>query len=149
MSTLVFRNLEQEDLKNLLAWHQDAELANRYGGSDWPQKLWRIMQSDKNRQCRIACLNNEPIGYVDIELHPDDHLMWIGLAVKPELRKQGFGKRILEEFLTIPFTQNFKEIWAGIEYDNIASRKCFENVGFEAKNIEPDEENILDYVLTR
>lgn len=149
MSTLVFRDLEQADLENLLSWHQDAELANRYGGSEWPQQLWNIMENDENRMCKIVCENNEPIGYVDLEVHPNEHLVWIGLAVKPELRMKGFGKRILKEFFMTPLAQEFKEIWAGIEYDNIASRKCFESVGFKEKTEKPDEENILDYVLVR
>lgn len=149
MSDLLFRPLAESDLAELSRWHQDPELANRYGGSDWPKKVWEIMRKDSNRQCSIVSRDDEPIGYVDIELHPDEHLMWIGIAVKPELRKQGIGKKILETFLSTPIVQQYREVWAGIEHDNVASRRCFESVGFTAKNSEPDEEGIIDYVLVR
>jgi len=143
MDSIVFAPLIEKDIALLHSWHQDSELSNRIGGKDWPKKLWEILSTDLNRKCWTASMGGEIIGYVDFEIHPDENIAWIGLAVKPELRKQGFGKRILEEFLKLPFVRKYKEIKAGIEPDNVASMKCFVSVGFEAEKL--DGEGIMDY----
>lgn len=104
------------------------------------------MQSNPNRILILAKLNDRIIGYVDFEVHPNENLAWMGLAVKPELRGQGLGTRILKEFLLSPIAKQYPEIWAGIEPDNQASLRCFQDVGFTSKMTQPDEEGILDYV---
>lgn len=142
---LSFRPLVEKDLDELMEWHVDSELSHRYGGSDWPKKLWQIMQNDQSRTCWIASMEDVPVGYVDFEVHADENLAWIGIAVKAELRKQGLGKRILSEFLQLPIVQSFKEIRAGIEQDNIVSIRCFSAVGFRPLGIEPDDEGVIDY----
>jgi len=95
----------------------------------------------------IVLKDSQAIAYVDLEIHRKENLDWIGLAVKPELRRQWFGKKILQEYLSSPFALEFNEIWAGIDYDNIASRKCFESVGFKEKRSKPDDEGIIDFVF--
>lgn len=144
---ITFAALTAEDVQELEQWHQDAELAHRYGGAEWPRKLWEIIQKNAQRKCWVASLNCEQVGYVDFEMHPEEQLAWIGLAVKAEKRGQGLGKSILQEFLTTSIVQNFREIRAGIEHDNTASVRCFSSVGFIPLNTEPDEEGILDYSL--
>lgn len=79
-------------------------------------------------------------------MHPSS-LAWIGIAVKPLMRRQGLGKLILKKFLDSEYVEGFNEIRAGIEFDNIASVKCFESVGFVPLNAEPDDEGIIDYSL--
>lgn len=145
MDTIVFTALASKDLQELEHWHQDPELARRYAGTKWPQHLWEIVQKDPMRCCWVASLGGEAIGYVDFEMHPKEHLAWIGLAVKAEKRGQGWGKHMLQEFLKMPFVRGFTEIRAGIEPDNIASIRCFSSVGFVAMSPEPDEEGIIDY----
>lgn len=73
--------LAKKDVAKLEHWYEDDELANRYGGKDWPRKLWEILQRDPNRQCWMAHGNNEPIAYVDFELHPQEDLAWISLVI--------------------------------------------------------------------
>ncbi len=146
MSDISFRPIESSDIPELTNWHSDDELAGRYGGVEWPQKLWDIMSKDSNRRCWIALKDQLLIGYVDIELHPQEHIFWIGIAVKPQLRKQGLGTLVLQTFFRNLPMQDYKEAWAGIEKDNAASRACFEKVGFTAKNPNGDQEGIIDYM---
>lgn len=146
MKDIRFIELNENHLNELSEWHQDKELSNRYGGSEWPKKLWEIMGNDENRKCWIALNDDKPIAYVDFEIHPNA-LAWIGIAVKPTMRGQGLGKRILANFLESEYVKDFDEIRAGIEFDNIASIKCFESVGFIPLNNQPDEEGIIDFSL--
>ena len=104
------------------------------------------MSNDENRKCWIVLSGNNAVAYVDFEIHPNA-LAWIGIAVKPMLRGQGLGKRVLKDFLKSEHIKGFKEIRAGIEFDNISSIKCFESIGFISLNAEPDDEGIIDYSL--
>lgn len=145
MTIIHFRELAKDDVPVIHAWHEDPELAGRYGGRAWPEKLWDIMQKDSNRKCWLAIHEGLIIGYVDFEIHDDDKSAWIGLAVSPELRGKGFGKKILQQFLSQPFVKEYAEIKAGIEPDNIASVKCFAGVGFKPVSEELDEEGVMDF----
>lgn len=147
MEHLSFGLLERNDVTELMLWYRDTELANRYGGHDWPQKLWPILLQEKNRQCWMVRMNNEQVGFVDFEMNPMENLAWIGLVIKPELRNKGLGKRILQEFLAQSSVRSFSEIRAGIEPDNIASVRCFTALGFKPLHEKPDEEGIIDYSL--
>lgn len=148
MDSLTFAQLTEADVPELEEWHKDPEVAHRYGGST-VRKIWDITLKDPNRTLWLAKDGDLIVGYVDFEAHPADNLAWIGLIVRPALRRQGWGTRILREFLESDTVKPHKEIWAGIEHDNAASRRCFERVGFTPKTTEPDNEGILDYVFTR
>lgn len=145
VDSIVFTPLVAEHLQELEQWHQDSELARRYAGTKWPLQLWDILQKDPMRRCWVVSAGDEAIGYVDFEMHPEEHLAWIGLAVKAEKRGQGWGKRILQAFLKTPFAQKFTEIRAGIEPDNTASIHCFSSAGFVPLSTKPDEEGVIDY----
>lgn len=145
MKKVCFKPLAEEDIEDLLQWHADDELSRRYAGTEWPMKLWKILQQDKQRRCWVAWNDNERVGYVDWEMHPDEHLAWIGLAVKPERRREGWGTAILRAFLVTDDARAYSDIRAGIEPDNEASVRCFSSVGFMPINGQPDEEGIIDY----
>lgn len=146
---LRFEAVREDDLVHLTEWHADAELAARYGGTDWPAKLWEILNTDPSRRCFIAWNDDEAVGYLDWELHPDENLAWIGLAVKPELRAKGWGTRILRAWLESEIAHSVGEIRAGIEPDNPASVRCFSSAGFKPMSDVPDEEGIIDYSYTQ
>lgn len=145
MTIIHFRELAEDDVPVIRSWHEDPELAGRYGGKAWPEKLWEIMRKDENRKCWLAVHDGLIVGYVDFEIHADEKCAWIGLAVNPEIRGKGFGKAILKQFLEQPFAREYGEIKAGIEPDNAASVKCFEAAGFKPLADKPDDEGIIDY----
>lgn len=149
MNNLHFKPLTNDDLDELLQWHIDEELSRRFAGTEWPKKLWEILQRDNQRRCWIAWSNGERMGYVDWEMHPNEHLAWIGLAVKPERRGKGWGAEILRAFLLTDDAQAYSDIRAGIEPDNEASVRCFSSAGFTPMSDKPDEEGIVDYVYRR
>ncbi len=146
MTIIHFRELAKDDVPVIHGWHENPELAGRYGGRAWPEKLWEIMQKDEKRKCWLAIHDGLIVGYVDFEIHADEKNAWIGMAVNPELRGKGFGKAILKQFLDQPFAKEYAEVKAGIEPDNVASVKCFEAVGFKPISHKLDEEGVMDYV---
>jgi|GEM_PF-2573264 len=145
MSTIHFEPLSAHAIEELCIWHKDPELAGRIGGNDWPNKLWTILQKDSLRSCWLAYIDHNLVGYVDFEEHPDENIAWIGLAVKPDRRNQGFGKHILQNFLQLPIVKAWPKIRAGIEVDNIASKKCFMSLGFKPMQEKADDEGIIDF----
>lgn len=146
MDPLSFSLANEIDLQELQRWHEDPELSKWYGGPERIRETWQLTRKDPRRTLWIARNASGSVGYVDFEEHPEERLAWIGIAMAPSLRGQGLGKRIVQEFLRLPMARRYPEIWAGIEHDNSASKRCFEGAGFTTTMTEPDAEGILDYV---
>lgn len=149
MPALRFAPLTEGDMVELLQWHQDGELARRYGGSDWPRQLQEVLRTDPARSCWVVWKDGKRVGYLDFERHPAENLAWIGLAVAPDLRGKGLGRDILQMFLRESEAMAFREIRAGIEPDNAASVAVFSSSGFVPMRSTPDEEGIIDYSFIR
>lgn len=144
-ANLIFRPLDQSDITELEEWHQDTELRKRYGESDWPNMLLKLIEKDPNRKCWIVREGDARVAYVDLEV--EDRVGHIGLVVNPSLRNRGFGKRVLTAALSLLELRNVKEVHAGIEQDNVASLQCFKAVGFKQINEKPDHEGCLNFVF--
>lgn len=72
----------------------------------------------------------------------EDGVGHIELAVRPDLRGNGFGKRILRAFLSGP-GRTFAELHAHIEIGNAASLACFQRCGFVVGAEQDDDEFFL------
>jgi RimJ/RimL family protein N-acetyltransferase len=143
MSDLLLLPITEEDLSELEQWHADSRVKDRYGGADWPRKLFQFTKRDSNRTYWIAWENEKRIGYVDCEVK--DATAWIGLVVNPAMHNQGHGKNILRSFLRLPFVQPLKEVRAGIEEDNEPSLRCFQGARFTRLDEKPDHEGIINF----
>ncbi|HVW66954.1 MAG TPA: GNAT family N-acetyltransferase [Candidatus Peribacteraceae bacterium] len=148
MKGIAFRSLVANDVPELMKWHADPAISNRYGGAERPKMILQTIQTDLNRSCLIVQEDKNTIAYVEIEKHPDEHVLWIGLVVNPDYQNRGYGKRILKMLLSSDYVQGFQEVRAGIEHDNEPSVRCFRSVGFVPMQEEPDEEGILDFIYT-
>ena len=140
MAEIEFFKLEKAHLDELVEWHRDELIASRYGNIFWPESMLGLCERRENRFCLVASLENKNVGYIDFEINENDFEGWIGLVVNPIMRGSGYGTRILKQFTTTPVARKARELRAGIELDNLASIKCFENAGFEKISPEPDEE---------
>ncbi|RDL47385.1 hypothetical protein BLJAPNOD_06225 [Ensifer sp. M14] len=136
-SEIAFRRSTNGDLEAYRSRFADAEIARflSYPSNDW---FAHVTGSD-NAQCLIAA---PPGGATLAEIHVDrdeDGVGHIELAVRPDLRRNGYGKRILLAFLR-GLGSGFAELHAHIEIDNVASLACFQRCDFvEAAKQDDDE----------
>lgn len=134
-----FRLLQEQDLPDLEEWHKEGV---SLPGTEWPRKLFAIINNDPCRKCFIASVQEENVGYVDCEFGNDENV-YIALMVDPKLRNKGYGKDILQSFMSHPEVLG-RIVCAGIEEDHVQSLRCFEAVGFVRRDNQPNHEGIIN-----
>jgi RimJ/RimL family protein N-acetyltransferase len=175
--TVTLTALRREDLVLIVDWFEDAETRRYVGGPDWPSRML-ARQSAVGSMFRgeqllrtyrwLARIDDLPVGYVDCGVTdcwttcaaPDEageplvlHSLEgpacsIVVVVDPKIRGRGVGHQILRALLHEPTLHEVRVFGAGIEPDNLASRRCFERVGFRLHDAAPDWEGIIYYLLT-
>jgi RimJ/RimL family protein N-acetyltransferase len=116
-------------------WNQDEELRYRIC---FPTLHWfDYVTTEPTEHALIAYEGDEAIGSVQWALQ-EDGTVGFDLAVRPDIRGQGYGRRVLHAFLQLPELAAVPILWGGIEPDNEASLRCCRAVGF---TIEPDPED--------
>ncbi len=101
------------------------EIENLSFSSPKPESLFR---QDENKYL-VAKENGKMVGYIGLEKIVDEiHI--INMAVHPENRKQGIGKRLLEKVL------NDRDIfYLEVRVSNLAAQKLYEKYGFKKAGI--------------
>jgi GNAT superfamily N-acetyltransferase len=128
------------------AWRQawsleDAEIVRqlRNAGRDWfgdahaitsdEQRAWWEAHKD---EIRCILVGDPPVGYGMLVRREDR--FWVSLAVSPEARGLGWGRKIYEVLAQIAGDE---PIYAGIRRDNVASRRAAEHAGFTPVAVDP------------
>lgn len=77
--------------------------------------------------------SDEPVGVLDIEMPKRDNLqlVWCGLVVHPDHRRQGHGTAMAEEVVRRTSEANRSIIWTGTAEDDEGSRAFAERLGFK------------------
>jgi RimJ/RimL family protein N-acetyltransferase len=73
----------------------------------------------------------------------------IAFAVDPARRRHGLGSAMIGALVQRPELRTVSLFEAGVEPENVASRRCLEKAGFRMRSEEPDFERILYYRLWR
>ena len=136
----MFRCFTTEGLDAYRAWFSDAEIACflSYPSDDW----FAHVTGSENARC-WAAVDPDGIMLAEIQVDRDEDCVGhIELAVRPNLRGNGYGKRILLAFLIGPGTI-FAELHAQIEVDNAARFACFLRCYFVVAGEQDDEEFCL------
>lgn len=130
---MVFRKATVEDADLLLRWRNDPETRAASRNMEMIEfddhvKWLNQVLADPHRHLFVVDVDGEPIGTIRADDGPDDatELCW---TVAPEAREQGYGKRMLGEFLKHPGLAG-KKVWAEIKTDNPASAKMVSDSGF-------------------
>ena len=94
----------------------------------------------------ICKLNHTPIGTIDIfDFNPQHQRAGLGIIITEKERNKGFAKEALE--LTVNYCFSIlllKNIYCNILEDNTASKKLFENMGFNLIGIKKNWINSVD-----
>jgi len=70
-------------------------------------------------------------------------------VVDPERWRQGFGRATLRAMMKTSETSDADLFVAGIDADNIASKRCAVGAGFVPEDKEPDREGIIYHLCER
>jgi GNAT superfamily N-acetyltransferase len=89
-----------------------------------------------------------PVAEIDYYFDGDE-VGGLCFAVNPTLRRQGFARKMLEEFMG---REAFKEVRcfrAWVDHENEVSCRLLESSGFTVLVTQPDDQGYLEYVLER
>ncbi|WP_274364748.1 GNAT family N-acetyltransferase [Paenibacillus thermotolerans] len=124
-----FVELDLEGLQVLEEWFKDPEVLKRLTGKQPLRQWFQNVQQSSNYWAWMVTQEGQPVGQIAIEIY-SDRTAALSLLTHPQLRSQGYGKRMLEQLLLRPELAEAVSIKANIEPDNIASVKCFTKAGF-------------------
>lgn len=141
-----FRLIDEEGLAEYETWWTDAELRRRI---ERPTRVWfDYVRQTPGCFAWLIYEDGSLVGQVQLEPYLEQ-IASFGLVVKPELRGQGYGKRILRALLERDEMAPYARLEVTIEPDNTASLRCFESAGFRQQEGGPDWEGFLHFVFVR
>jgi RimJ/RimL family protein N-acetyltransferase len=121
-----------KDLAALVAsWFIEDEEGQRRLDSDFygaDLKWWRLVQHDPARYGWVGLLDDEPIGFLDLEI--EGERAGIAIYVRREFRRRGIGKQLLRLAAVEGRSLGVPELVGSAERDNAASTRCLIAAGF-------------------
>ncbi len=91
----------------------------------------------------VAYDDKKPVGLAIAakQLKPDgEHWLYVDeLGVRPDYRKRGIGRSLMEELLKIAKKWNLDELWLGTEPENDAANHFYRSLGLS------EEEHFIGY----
>lgn len=176
--SVVLRRLTTDDLAAIAGWFADPDTSRYLGGPQWPARMLANAERSIGTDFRgarqtaadhyLALLEGVPVGYVDCGTFdrrviyggegPDGPIIIdtidaitgaIAFTIDPTRRRQGLATRMIRALTDHPDLAAVELFEAGVDPDNIASRRCLEAVGFALRSVEPDFEGMLYYQAWR
>lgn len=148
MNDLVFDPMTQHYLPLLEKWFEDAELRRRLGGMLPLQNFFDYVQSEPDYFWWVAVDADRPVGMAFMQIEPGEP-QGFGFFVRPDLRRRGYGTRILKMLPARPEAASATVWQVGIEADNFASQRCVAALGFVPDGNGPDAGGFLQYFYHR
>jgi RimJ/RimL family protein N-acetyltransferase len=142
------RPLRRADCDRMGAWFADADTNRWLGGAEWPLEVLALCDPASGRFAYAAVSGDELVGLVDVECYADRRAS-MAIVVAPGLRRQGVGRKILDQVLEQPDLAHILEFFGGVEVGNIASQRLITAAGFLAMQDGPDEEGFTYYARRR
>jgi RimJ/RimL family protein N-acetyltransferase len=160
-------------------WFGHPEVRHRLGGPDWPARELRLMREKPDGEFRgrrvlrvHSWLVRDDGGTVVAKIGGDVYDRWtrydgegsdgplisaveagpaMGLAyvVDPGRWGEGIGRAVLLAVVAHPHVADVRVLVAGIDADNVASRRCAEAAGFRPDDPRPDHEGTVHHLLRR
>lgn len=135
--------LSEEYFKELYNWNNAEKHFELYTCRPInPQKSYKEYIKDmedsinnKNTRTYILVNTKEPLGKINLfDYNPRNHSAEFGYYMPEKNRNKGYGKIMLEQFLTLAFSdENFKlnKLYATTSSNNLASMKLLEKLDFK------------------
>ncbi|MEK3886133.1 GNAT family N-acetyltransferase [Bacillus sp. FSL K6-3431] len=139
--TLVFCEINMNHIPIVNNWyHNDSD---SFYVEELTERFIKYVTTNPNHYCWIVYQSNVPVGRVSYEI--DNQKAYIDILIRPDYRRKGFGKMIIEQVINRTEISSIKQIVAGIKHTNEASINLFKSVGFDAMENEVDNDGFIDY----
>ena len=141
-----FREFTPNDISELKSWFAQPNPENKFINDYADVDAWlKLIKDDpENRFGYLIYQDSQPVAFLDLELN-DDNSASIAFGVKPELRGQGLGGKIIQEVMVLPNLQGITKIHAGVEPDNAASQKVLLSNEFVKVS---EEDGVIEFEKT-
>lgn len=152
-----FKIIQTKDITEFIPLLKELEFGDKFslamlkwcGIGKWDEslKLWEVY---------LAKLNTETIGvmglYQCIDSPPG--MVWVGwFGLRPNFRKQGWGKIMMETLKDYALSFGFKELWVFTNDDNLPAISFYEKLEFinlgAASKICPGKTHTLSDIVMR
>lgn len=143
MEELIFHDINIEHIALVNSWYWDGD---SFHIEKLTEQYINYVASEPHFYCWIISINNEFIGKVDFEIEEDK--AYISIIIRPDCRRKGYGKKILEQVMKRYANSSIKHIFAGIHYTNEPSQKLFLSVGFIPLSDEPDKDGFINVMFS-
>ena len=143
----IFEETTKNDCFILDSWNKHENIKEWIGIEDWFEYL-EYTNSNPDYFVINALYHNDIISSICMEII--EEIGYISIMVNPEEHSKGHGKKILSLFLqkmSQIVNRKIKYIQAGIDPENVVSKRCFESVGFEFDKNGEDGEMIYLYEI--
>jgi len=137
--TLTLRPVEKNDYETILKWRNDPDvrinsLTQHIISIDDHIEYWNDFLKNKTNFAFIAIYGNNEMGVLKLK-KMEKTIYEIDVFLSKDYRNRGLGSQVLKIAKEISIQKGIKKLVAKIKYDNEASKKAFENVGFSPKLI--------------
>ena len=134
---LTFTPIDEEGLAIYGSWFSDDELRHRI---EPPTRRW-FDYVRHTPGCFAWLVHEEDIPVALVQLDTDSGGNGsVALVVRPDLRRRGYGTRVLRALLQRPEVLALGCVEAEVEVDNLAGIRCAEAAGFVRQGPEADGE---------
>ena len=128
------RPVEKEDYEKILEWRNDPDvrfnsLTQHIISIDGHIEYWDEFLKNMMNFAFIVVHNNKDIGVLKLQ-NINKTTYEIDIFISKSYRNKGFGPQILMIAKEKAVQKGIKKLIAKIKYDNKASKKAFEKVGF-------------------
>jgi RimJ/RimL family protein N-acetyltransferase len=175
---IVLRTFAGADLATVEPWFGDPDTERYLGGPQWPAAMLERVGRAVGKEFRgaiqtgayryLAEARGRPVGYADCGTF-DRYTVWAGerpvravitdsveiatgaiaFVIAPQLRRQGLGRAVVRALMRRPELRFVELFEAGVDPENVASRRCLEAAGFQLRAADPDAEGMVYYLAGR
>ena len=137
--TLTLRSVKKEDYETILEWRNDYDvrinsLTQHIISIDEHTKYWNDFLNNETNFAFIAIYDHNDIGVLKLK-NMEKAIYEIDIFLSKNYRNRGLGSQILKIAKKVALKKGIIKLVAKIKYDNEASKKVFETVGFSPKLI--------------
>lgn len=126
----------------LKSWFDKDDASNNFISYYAKPEQWLSLVNGVSRIGYAATVGGRMVGFVDLELDNKNGASF-AFGIDPSLRNQGFGSRLVSEIEKIAHEHGATTLYAGVEKDNIASRRVLDKAAY---NTVPTEDGTIGYI---
>lgn len=146
MDRLMLAPVVRADLALLVEWFKDAETAVRLGGMlPLDEQVEAMVKGIPGQENWLVYDDETPVGYACLETCADRSAS-VAVLVRPDMRKKGYGKAILDAVVEQALVAGVERINGYVESDNTACGRTLARAGF-AMTAGPDEDGFFTYSI--